>query len=155
MLKINASYSKKVPVEGQDFSSQSYHASVEVEIPDGLTAEQLTGRIHETFELVRASVESELCNGNGGASAPVSAATAAPRGGTARKASTDARASGKQISFLTDLAVRNGMDIGALNAEAQRLFDVADIGQLTRKQASQLIDRLNGSPNGQQRRRAA
>ena len=35
MLKLNSSYSKKVPVEGQDFSSQSYHASVEVELPDG------------------------------------------------------------------------------------------------------------------------
>ena len=45
MLKLNASYSKKVPAEGE-YSSQSYHASVEVELPDGLTPEQLQGRIH-------------------------------------------------------------------------------------------------------------
>ena len=36
MLKLNASYSKKVPAE-TEYSSQSYHASIEVEIPDGLT----------------------------------------------------------------------------------------------------------------------
>ena len=45
MLKLNASYSKKVPAE-TEYSSQSYHASIEVEIPDGLTAEQLQSRIH-------------------------------------------------------------------------------------------------------------
>ena len=40
MLKLNASYSKKVPA-GEEYSSQSFHASVEVELPDGLTQEQL------------------------------------------------------------------------------------------------------------------
>ena len=59
MLKLNASYSKKVPAD-TEYSSQSYHASVEVELPDGLTPEQLNARIHETFAMVRDSVESEL-----------------------------------------------------------------------------------------------
>ena len=59
MLKHNASYSKKVPAEGE-FSSQSYHASIEVELPDGLTQDQLNSKIHETFAMVRNSVESEL-----------------------------------------------------------------------------------------------
>ena len=59
MLKLNASYSKKVPAEGE-YSSQSYHASIEVELPDGLTQEQLQNRIHETFALVKDSVETEL-----------------------------------------------------------------------------------------------
>ena len=59
MLKLNASYSKKVPA-GEEYSSQSYHASVEVELPDGLTQDQLQARIHETFDLVRNSVEAEL-----------------------------------------------------------------------------------------------
>ena len=59
MLKLTASYSKKVPAE-TEYSSQSYHASVEVELPDGLTPEQLNARIHETFAMVRDSVETEL-----------------------------------------------------------------------------------------------
>ena len=48
MLKLNASYSKKVPAEGE-YSSQSYHASIEVELPDGLSQDQLNSKIHETF----------------------------------------------------------------------------------------------------------
>ncbi len=48
-----------------DYSSQSYHASVEVELPDGLTPPQLQQRIHETFSLVRDSVENEITGSNG------------------------------------------------------------------------------------------
>ena len=59
MLKLNASYSKKVPAEGE-YSSQSYHASIEVELPDGLSQDQLNSKIHETFAMVRDSVEAEL-----------------------------------------------------------------------------------------------
>lgn len=47
MLKLNASYSKKVPA-GEEYSSQSYHASVEVELPEGLSPDQLQARIHES-----------------------------------------------------------------------------------------------------------
>ena len=43
MLKLNASYSKKVPAE-EEYSSQSFHASVEVGLPDGLTQDQLQVR---------------------------------------------------------------------------------------------------------------
>ena len=59
MLKLNASYSKKVPAEA-DYSSHQYHCQIEVELPDGLTKEQIQNRIHETFGLLRESVETEL-----------------------------------------------------------------------------------------------
>lgn len=59
MLKLNASYSKKVPAD-QDFSSQQYHASVELELSDSMKPEELSQRIHDTFQLVRQSVETEL-----------------------------------------------------------------------------------------------
>ena len=51
MLKLNASYSKKVPAEGE-YTSQSYHASIEVELPDGLNSDQLNGKIHEIEEFI-------------------------------------------------------------------------------------------------------
>ncbi len=59
MLKLNASYSKKVPADGE-YTSQSYHAAVEVELSDSLSAEELQSKIHTTFALVRESVEAEL-----------------------------------------------------------------------------------------------
>ncbi len=40
MLKLNASFSKKVP-GSQQYSSEGFMASVEVEIPDGLNEQQL------------------------------------------------------------------------------------------------------------------
>ena len=42
MLKLNASYSKKVPADGE-FTSQSYHASIEVEILERLFTLSSTG----------------------------------------------------------------------------------------------------------------
>ena len=59
MLKLNASYSKKVPAESE-YSSQSYHCTIEVELPDGLTGQQLQEKVHDVFAFVRNSVESEL-----------------------------------------------------------------------------------------------
>jgi hypothetical protein len=162
MLKLNASYSKKVPVEGQDYSSQSYHCSVEVEIPDGLTPNQLQGKIHSTFGLVRDSVEAELHNTHRvHAAEPLETEVANDRARPAANANgpsrsvTDSRASGKQIKFLTDLALQRQMDVRTLNDEAHRRFGVSRVEDLTRKQASEMIDTLNGGSRGNDQRRAA
>jgi hypothetical protein len=155
MLRLNASFSKKVPVEGRDYSSQSYHASVEVEIPDGLSPEQLRNRIHDTFELVRDSVENEL-----GGQAPALSAPAQPpqqQPASAPTKPTDAPASSKQIHYLTTLALDRGMDLRALNSACQRDFGVTSVEALSRRQASELIDRMNAREGGnrQATRRAA
>ena len=62
MLKLNAAYSKKVPADSQ-YSSQSYHCSIESELPDGLTPQQLQAKVHDVFDFVRNSVEAEIPNG--------------------------------------------------------------------------------------------
>ena len=147
MLKLNASYSKKVPVDGREFSSQSYHASVEVEIPDGLAPESLQERIRDTFDLVRRSVEDELREPSR-ESDPFPAPERNTPASSGRSGS--GRASGKQLRYLTDLAVRKGLDPARLDAEVRRLFGAPDLESLTRRQASQLIDRL-GSENGEGR----
>ena len=58
---LNASYSKKVPAEGE-YSSQQYHCQIEVELPDGLNPQQLQEKVHNVFDFVRKSVETELHN---------------------------------------------------------------------------------------------
>ena len=118
MLKLNASYSKKVPAEG-DYSSQSYHASIECELPDGLNANQLQERIHDTFELVRQSVEAELHGGNR-QQQPDKAIPASP----------------KQIRYLLDLARMRGITPQQIAAK----FNVADVQQLSRQQCSSQIN---------------
>ena len=130
MLKLNASYSKKVPAEGE-YTSQSYHASIEVELPDGLSQEQLQGRIHETFAMVRESVESELH----------SKSPAVQGGNTTETASKSSQqpgtpASPKQINYLLTLASRRGITPQQIAAQN----NVANINQLSKKQCSALIE---------------
>jgi len=153
MLKLNASYSKKVPAD-TEYSSQSYHASVEVELPDGLTPEQLNARIHETFAMVRDSVESEL-HGNAVRQSSVPSQMPTPQSqldqhenpaqnaakpAYGKKPATDALASPKQIKFLLDLARQNGYTIEQLKAR----FNVSVLEELSRTQCSRAIDILNG-----------
>jgi len=142
MLKLNASYSKKVPAEGE-YSSQSYHASIEVELPDGLTQDQLQSRIHETFAMVRDSVESELHGGTAAMApqhAPVQQEPSRnPQGyqPARNQASTsDAPASPKQISYLLSLASKRGITPSQIAAQQ----NVANIDQLSRRQCSALIE---------------
>ena len=130
MLKLNASYSKKVPADGE-YTSQSYHASVEVELPDGLSQEQLQRRIHETFEMVRSSVEAELhgntLNQQGGNGA-INTVNNGQQGSTP--------ASPKQINYLLTLASRRGITPQQIAAQN----NVANINQLSKKQCSTLIE---------------
>jgi hypothetical protein len=64
MLKAIVSFSKKIPVPGSDFSSQGFSLSLEIEVPETEPG-AIKGRLHDTFELVKSSVEQELANGNG------------------------------------------------------------------------------------------
>lgn len=153
MLKLNASYSKKIPADSQ-YSSQSFHASVEVELPDGLTQEQLNAKIHETFDLVRESVEAELHgntapqqpgllpaenvpNAPQGNSAPQqNKATYGKRNGT----TSDAPASPKQVKYLLDLARQYGVSPDQIKTK----FNVPSLESLTKTQCSRAIDELSG-----------
>jgi hypothetical protein len=152
MLKLTASFGKKLPVEGMDFSSQSYHASVEVEIPDGLGPEELDRRIHDTFDLVRGSVEAELTSGPRPASFQ-----GAPTGGQDFRPASQRKAqpaSAKQLAYLRDIAAWRGMTLRELDDHvAQCGVDTMD--QLSREGASHLIDFLGGAPAPRQRGQAA
>ena len=130
MLKLNASYSKKVPADGE-YTSQSYHAAIEVELPDGLSQDQLHDKIHATFAMVRESVEAEL-HGNPTANHGAPEPQNAPK----PEAQTGYPASPKQISFLLSLASRRGITPAQIAAQN----NVADVQMLTKRQCSALIE---------------
>ena len=151
MLKLNASYSKKVPA-GEQFTSQSYHCSVEAELSDAATPEQLQSKIRDTFALVRDAVEAEL-HGKPSAkpekaepvapSAPSAPSTPAPTPPSRSDAS--AKASNKQIRFILDLAKAKGMGLGEVTGQVQRKFKAESIYDLTRREASKLLDELKAA----------
>jgi len=138
MLKLNASYSKKVPAD-EEFSSKSFHASIECELPDGLSENQLKEKIHNTFELVRASVEAEIGNvqSNGAETADKPRNR---RGAEGSKPAEPPKASPKQLNYLLDLA----HDKGVKPREIMERAGVDDLSDLTKGQCSKLIDELNG-----------
>ena len=149
MLKLNASYSKKVPAEGE-YSSQSYHCSVEVELSDKLEGHEIQAKIHETFALVRDAVEAELHG-----TAPKTE-TARPalrvvlqpeaqaRGGAPARGGTE-KATNRQIKYVLDLAKSQGIGLSDINARVQKTYRAETVYDLNRGQASQLVDELKAA----------
>ena len=144
MLKVCTSYSKKVPTD-QQYSSQQFHASVEIELSDALSPEQLQERIHQTFAVVKNTVESEI-NGNGNGHGDSAPAPASRLGGfhvpAGDKTNGNGKASNAQIKYLTSLATEQGVRLSSLNAYCKDNYKVETIYDLTKKQASELVDSL-------------
>jgi hypothetical protein len=156
MIKLNTSYSKKVPVEGQQFSSESFHASVEIELADNLSASEIQDKIHSTAELLRQSVDAELGQTRQPQRDTSQRSAFTPRHGNRQQErpaeGSTRKASNKQIKYLTDLAGEQQVTIQDLNAEILERYGVAGLYDLNAAQASEMIDSLQG---GRNRRRAA
>jgi len=132
MLKVCTSYSKKVPTD-QQYSSQQFHASVEVELSDALTPDQLQERIHQTFAVVRSTVENEIngkpgkTNGNG-------------NGHGENK--NNGKATNAQIKFITSLGTDQGIQLSELNQHVQDTYGVESLYELSKKDASSFVQQL-------------
>ena len=138
MLKLNASFAKKVPAT-EKYSSQSYLACLEVELPTGQTTQQLKQKIHDTFELVKASVEEEIA----AQSSQGSPENKRPQGASQRPSrASEGLASGRQISYLLQLGKDTRMGLAELNQIASEEFKAESIYQMSKRDISQLIDRL-------------
>ena len=171
MLKLNASYSKKVPAESE-YSSQQYHCQIEVELPDGLNAQQLQEKVHGVFDFVKKSVEAELHNAaptqqmppqqmQPQAQPPVQQQYYDPQVNyqqtqpqqppknaqyqqtqNRQYRNANAAASPKQVNYLLSLAKRAGWTIQQI---LQRC-NVPAVDQIPSKLCSQLIQEFSGAP---------
>ena len=138
-LIANVSFSKKVPVDGQDYSSQGYSLSLQTEISESDPA-AIQSRLHDTFELVKSQVEHELANGRGGGE------TRHFPGPQSRNGNGDSgnqpKATNKQINYLTSLASSQGIGISELGMRARELYGAQSLYELSRRDASKLVDEL-------------
>ena len=130
MIKILSNYALKVPGE-QDYSSKSFMASVEIELPAGLSGPEIQEKIHETFNIVRQSVENEI-SGNG--------KTVQANESRQRASHAEGNASNKQVGYLLDLAKARDIPLMQLNADVQKRFSAASVYELSRRDCSRLID---------------
>lgn len=149
MMRLNASFSKKVPAEGE-YSSQSYHCAVEVELADQLSSQEIQAKIHETFALVRDAVEAEL-HGNAPKAETVRPPLrvvrqpeASARGGAPARGGTE-KATNRQIKYVLDLAKSQGIGLSDINARVQKTYRAESVYDLNRGQASQLVDELKAA----------
>jgi hypothetical protein len=156
MIKLNTSYQKKLPIEGQQFSSESFHASVEIELSDSLTPDQIQEKIHSTADYLRQAVDAELGQTRQPQRETSQRSAFTPRQGNRQQErpaeGSTRKASNKQIKYLSDLAGEQQVTIQDLNAEILERYGVAGLYDLNAAQASEMIDSLQG---GRNRRRAA
>ena len=138
MLKLNAAFNKKIPVAGEQYSSQSYHCSVEVELSDAASPEQLQAKIAETFALVRDAVESEL---HGKPSAKAEPAAPARNNGNADNQPW--KCSDKQRALIVKIVDEGKLDRAEVEQLAVNRFGHG-VALLNKLEASGLIDELLG-----------
>ena len=137
-IRMSASVCKKLPDE-QQYSSKSYLASVEIELPSNMSSEELNAEIHRTYAQLEKAVDEQI-NGqtahNQGRK---------PEGSQSRSGAPDGTASTKQISYLLDLGKSREKPLSILNAEAHQRFGVESIYQLNRKDCSKYIEELKAA----------
>ncbi|MCA8938578.1 MAG: hypothetical protein KDB07_02115 [Planctomycetes bacterium] len=151
MIKIQASYGLKVPA-AEEYSSQSFHASIELELADGADQSHIRGVLQRVWGDLKTAVGEEIhaaraarepqaqisYRGNGqpsGRSFP--SRHGSPNGGHAPEA-----ASKKQIGFLLGTARRKHNWTADQTKDWLQGEFGKDLNQLTKAEAAQAIDAL-------------
>ncbi len=139
MLKAILTYSKKIPAE-TEYSSQGYSLSLETELADTDPA-AIRQRLHDTFELVKSQVEDELANGKAAGGNVRDFPAPQTRKDEGDKGSQP-KATNKQINYLASLASDAGVSISELNARVRDLYKADNLYELSKRDASRLVDDL-------------
>jgi hypothetical protein len=167
MIKLSASVSRKVPVPNLEYSSQSFHGGVEVEISDGASDQEIRDRLSHLYGLLEGTVETEIAKAEARAAQPVqppsppkpgwngqNQAQAQPKAnGTGQpqpkaNANGSGRATQAQIKAIFAIAKAGGMSRDDLLARIAKEFGVPNPDSLSIGQASTLIQAMKGA-NGQ------
>lgn len=160
MIKITASHSMKVPAEGE-YTSKSFHLGLEAEVADTLGGEGILAKSRALFGLAKAAVAAEINGKAKPAQTPANTTTLANGGsnGAAQNGvngggnggngngGNGSAASPKQLSYLVVLARKNGGE-DKLREVLRNEFGVQEMNRLTKRQCSQLIERMKGGSNG-------
>jgi hypothetical protein len=148
-LKLNVGLTKKIGEP--NYGSRGASVNVELELDSGLVNEpgKLQERIRQLFGVVRASLAEEL-NGNGQRSSDRTQAPQAQPNGNAQRSDNGQKAQPRpatqsQVRAIGAIAKRLRINLDELLGQR---FQVKRTQDLSIKQASQLIDELNGNKGG-------
>lgn len=68
MIKLTGSVSRKVPIPGTEYSSQSFGAGMEVEVGNEASPEEIRNKFQKMYEILEGSVREQIVS-NGAAAA--------------------------------------------------------------------------------------
>ena len=169
-MKIACTFTKKSPGP-EEYSSQGFHLTIESEPPAEIAQdrEKLRLYVEELFAECRARVDDQVAAARpspvseeprrtvGALSRRAPGRTAlrattrrepapAPAGNGHAANGTTELASPKQVNYLRSLASQAGLSYGQVSALAEENFGKKDLRELTKREASILIDELRGGP---------
>ena len=136
MIKLHAAYSKKIPAESQ-YSSKSFHASLEVEVSDDIARNgaRLQEKLRALWLDLQDAVEAQIRESNGNGAAP----RAEPR--SEAPSNGGDRASQKQVNYLMLLARRaKGWGLPELQQYVKTRVGDVGICEMSKQDASMLIE---------------
>jgi len=149
MIKLHASYGLKVPAD-QEYSSQSFHATAEVEVADSFASnpDALRGALHKLWGQLKQAVNDELqgrAPRNGQHNNGHQGNGYRDNGSNGNTRTEQAPATRKQVGFLLSLMRRKRN----FSAEQTRDWLQRERGlvldRLGKAEAAALIDELNGT----------
>ena len=147
MIRIVASHSMKVPADEQ-YSSQGYHVSLEVEVADNLDGSGIRAKTRELFALTKRAVNNELNGSTARNNIPNENGRRIQNQNGSRSPN---QASSKQLSYLLSLAKRAG-GLKRLQETILTRYGINDLEFISKADCSDLIQELKGGNNANDRR---
>lgn len=142
MLKISAHISKKVPLPDRQYSSQQFGASLEMEVSDGQSAEDVQERLRRLYATISRSIDEQITKVQPVVGQPTTSAASAPRTATASASPVNGSkgtvATQAQQRAIFALCKSKGLAI----SETVGRFGATDVSNLSLKDASRLIDQI-------------
>jgi len=138
MIKLHANLSKKIPIEGLDYSSQSFSAGIEVEMGAGATDGEIRERIAQLNQVLESAIDAEIAARSGGR--PQADARPARRwngsnggngNGSGQKRRSGGKATGAQLRAIFGIATSSGIGREDLLNWIRGEYGVADPEALT------------------------
>lgn len=153
MIKISANVSKKVPIEGLEYSSQSFSAGMECEVSGSNGKEELMEKIRKLYALLEEAIDEQIRGHTQGGNSHRRLSQQTRQNLRRRARQQDGNGNGKtattaQIKAIHAIAGDRGMDKDALKEYLLNEFRVDSAKELNISEASQVIDALKSSKKG-------
>ena len=144
MIKLSASVSKKVPIEGLGYSSRSYSAGLETEVPSGCPSEELQSRLKQLYGLLELAVDEQISHPR---TIPERNRTTqnSRSSGNGKGNGNERSATRAQMKAIRAIAKEHGLTDAELDTLIRRQFSAEELQALSVRQASVLIDTLKGN----------